>query len=142
MKMVFAFMTTLVLSSPLFAADLHVKIKGLKGTKGQLLISVFDENGYPKTAVNIDGKPAVLIIPAQIDAEVVFELPPGDYSVGVVHDKNKNGKMDRLMGTMWPTDGGTFSRGIGYTGPNKWQDSKITLPPSGTTDEVTMRYWP
>lgn len=142
MKMVTVFMTTLLVGSRLFAADLHVIVKGIKGTKGQLLISVFDQKGYPKNAAIIDGKQAILIIPTKIDAEVVFELPPGEYSVGVVHDKNKNGKLDRLMGTMWPTDGGTFSRGIGYTGPNKWEDSKITLPAAGTTDEVTMRYWP
>lgn len=141
MKFIFVF-ATLSFATSSFAADLHVKVTNLRNEKGDLAFSVFNNAGYPKKALVLDGKNVTLKIPAKDNAEVVFELPPGEYSVGVIHDKNKNGKFDQLLGKKSPpVEGGSFTRGIDFGGPKKWEDSKITLPPEGANVTLKMRYW-
>lgn len=138
------FALLLLLNSPfsVFAADLHINVSQLRNTKGQIIVAVFGQKefGNKKKPLVIDGKEVKFHLESSADTQVIIELPPGEYAVGIIHDENGNGKMDRIpIGP--PTEGGTFTGGMNFTGPKSWSQSKILLPPNGSRVTVQMRYW-
>ena len=121
-------------------APLTIKVTGLRNHKGNLVFGVFKSaDGFPaeKTkAVNWQVKP--------IDADtVVFTstLPPGKYGASVLHDENKNGKMDK----------GAFGvprEGYGVTNNPKpklraatFQEATFDLPAGGATHTISIQYF-
>lgn len=84
-----------------------------------------------------DGKELKLNLTPAESAHFVIDLAPGEYSIGVIHDANENGKLDGVP----PNEGGSFTNGIGFFGPKKWEKSKFTVPAEGTAVVIKMRYW-
>lgn len=136
MKYLFALILFYAVSAS--AADVEVTVTNLRNQKGQINVAVFDEAGYPKVAYrNAAGKEVKLVLTPQESSRFIIELPPGEYSIGAVHDENQNGKLDGVP----PTEGGSFTGGVGFFGPKKWKKSKFTVPAQGTSVTIKMRYW-
>jgi uncharacterized protein (DUF2141 family) len=74
--------------------QLTITVTDVKSTDGQLMISVYSKtDGFPDN-------PAKATYTAQINPqkpEYTFDLPTGKYVVVVVHDRNKNGKVDKTL---------------------------------------------
>lgn len=125
-------------SSP--AAKLTIKVTDLRNHKGQLVFGVFESaQGFPTDrgkAVNWQIKPA------DVDT-VVFtvDLPPGKYGASVLHDENKNGKMDKNFA-------GVPTEGYGVTNNPKprlraatFDESRFTLPAEGAVMTISLQYF-
>lgn len=121
-------------------AKLTVKVVDLRNHKGQLIFGVFrSADGFPteeKKSVNWQIKPADA-------AETVFTamLPPGNYAASVLHDENKNGKMDKNFF-------GVPQEGYGVTNNPKpalraatFEEARFTLPREGATLTISIQYF-
>ncbi|MDT8391047.1 MAG: DUF2141 domain-containing protein [Lentisphaeria bacterium] len=71
------------------AATVTVRVKGLKNSEGNVLISLFNQaDGFP---ANHEKALRAAVIPAGKLNEVVFkDLPRGTYAVAVCHDENES----------------------------------------------------
>ncbi len=80
------------------------------------------------------------LVPAADAADIRFSgIAPGTYAVAIVHDENRNNKMD--LSLFIPKEGFAFSRnpGIGM-GPPKFKSAAFVV---GTTNEklaIKMKY--
>jgi len=121
-----------LLASTLVAQKLVVKIENVKDDQGQVAVALFNNGGdFPKN--RFQGK----MTPAKKgEVEVVFEnLPAGEYAISILHDANKNEKMDsNLLGM--PKEGYGFSNNaMGTMGPPSFEKAKFTL----TADPVIIK---
>ena len=111
-----------------------VKVTGLRSEKGQVKIAVFNspekwlgEQPIYSSTINVDGQTVVWKI---------TDVPYGDYGIAVLHDENKNGKMDKnILGI--PLEPYGFSNNVRVTfGPPTWEKSKFAV--KGSTTEVSI----
>src|SRR5258705_3117910 len=76
---------------------LTVTVKDLRDKKGDLIFGVFTHaDGFP----DVQAKSVYWEVKSA-DADAVkftMRLPPGRYAAGVLHDENRNGKMDKGIG--------------------------------------------
>ena len=121
-------------------AVLTIKVTDLRNHKGQLIFGVFrSAEGFPgdsRKALDWQIKP--------IDKGVVVftaKLPPGKYGASVLHDENKNGKMDKNFA-------GVPLEGYGVTNNPKpalraatFKEATFTLPPEGATLTISIQYF-
>ena len=121
-------------------ATLTIKVTGLRNHNGQLILGVFKSaEGFPtveRHSVNWQIKPA--------DADAVTftcKLPPGKYAASVLHDENKNGKMDKNFA-------GVPLEGYGVTNNPKprlraatFDEARFELPPKGATLQISLQYF-
>jgi uncharacterized protein (DUF2141 family) len=96
--------------------SLTIKVEHLKNSKGVVQFSLYNKDGsipdekykkyYKKKIAKIDHNTAI----------ITFEnLPKGKYAVNVLHDENKNGKIDKKF--ILPKEGIGFSNyeSIGFS---------------------------
>jgi uncharacterized protein (DUF2141 family) len=120
--------------------SVQVKVSGLKNKNGQLGISLYaSKEGFPS-----DWQKAYkqILIPVSGDKmEYTFtDLPYGKYAVSVLHDENKNKKLDaNFLGI--PKEGyGASNNATGTMGPPKFEDAAIALDRGMITTEIKMNY--
>jgi uncharacterized protein (DUF2141 family) len=115
-------------------STLVVKVTGVRSEKGQVKIAVFNspekwlgEQPMYSSTINVDGQTVLWKI---------TDLPYGDYGIAVLHDENKNGKMDKnILGI--PLEPYGFSNNVRVTfGPPTWEKSKFVV--KGPTTEVSI----
>lgn len=119
---------------------LSVVFKGLKNTKGKILVWVFNsEQGFPMKAEAALKTVSVALEEGIVPRAQVLGLPAGTYAVSAVHDENDNQKLE----TNWigiPREGVATSRDAkGDMGPPKYRDAMLEI----TRDqeiEVTFEY--
>lgn len=108
--------------------SLTIKVTHLRNSKGTLQIALYNKKGtipdekfqkfYKKEAVQITENTAILTF---------THLPKGIYAVNVLHDENKNGKIDK--GFMLPKEGIGFSNyaKIGFRNRPKFSKASFEL---------------
>jgi uncharacterized protein (DUF2141 family) len=116
----------------LMPQNLTVRIENIKDDQGQVAVALFNNaSDFPKK--RFQGK----VTPAKKgEVEVVFEnLPAGDYAISILHDANKDGKMNtNFMGI--PKEGYGFSNNVmGTMGPPSFEKAKFKL----STEKVVIR---
>jgi len=101
------------------AQNIELTIKGIRSTKGQLLIGVFKDNESfqkEKAYKNLKFDKAAVV---NGTLTVKFDLEPGVVGFSLLDDENSNGKMDyNFIG--FPLEGFGFSNYYhrGFTKPN------------------------
>jgi uncharacterized protein (DUF2141 family) len=121
-------------------ATLTVTVKGLRNHKGQLVFGVFrSADGFP----TIESK-SVYWENKGADADAVaftVKLPPGRYGASVLHDENRNGRMDRNFANI-PTEG------YGVTNNPKpafraatFDEAAFDLPAAGREMTISVQYF-
>lgn len=116
---------------------LTVKITGLRNAEGNIRVELRrDENTV------VDAK-IVDIDPKTLTAQAVFEtLPEGTYGVAVIHDENKNGKLD-MNETGMPEEGyGHSNNPAKRPGPPNFDETKFSVSSTATSIEPKLIYWP
>ena len=119
--------------------SLVVELNGFRNDKGFVLMSLFNnEAGFPVSAEKaylkekgtVTNGRCIFSIPA---------LPEGTYAIAVLHDENKNLKMDMKF-VVLPREGYGFSQDAGVVfGPPKF--SKASFTHSGNQQiKITIRY--
>jgi uncharacterized protein (DUF2141 family) len=105
------------------AADLSVKLSGIKSADGKVHVQLFsDPDAFPDG--NPDQKQVVAANPEGVT--VTFEsLEPGEYAVGAFHDANDNGKLDaNFMGMPTEDVGNSGEKALAKPG---FEKSKFTV---------------
>jgi uncharacterized protein (DUF2141 family) len=116
---------------------LIVNIAGIRNTEGDIRVALrTDENTVVTTQV-------VDIDPKTLTAEAVFDnLAEGDYGVAVIHDENKNGKLDFNEVGM-PLEGyGHSNNPSKRPGPPDFNETKFGVAGPDTTITINLIYWP
>lgn len=121
-------------------ATVTIKVTGLRNHKGDLVFGIFKSaDGFP---TDKDKSANWQVKPADADS-VTFtaQLPPGKYSASVLHDENRNGKMDK----------GAFGvplEGYGVTNNPKprlraarFDEALFTLPCEGASLTIDLQYF-
>ena len=118
-------------------ASLTINVSGVSERKGKLQVALFNSaEGFPSEAKPF--RTEVLNINDNNPLQVIFkDLPDGEYSVAVYHDKNSNGKLDKnLLGI--PVEDYGFSndtRGTRMSAPS-FEDTKMQI--GGADAEVAI----
>jgi uncharacterized protein (DUF2141 family) len=120
--------------------SIRVEITGLRNTAGQVAINIFaKKDGFPG-----DWQKAYrhIIIPIEGPTTVhtFTNIPYGKYSVSVMHDENKNEKLDtNFMGI--PKEGYGVSNNITSSfGPPKFEDATFVLDQPVYSTTINVNY--
>lgn len=119
---------------------LTVKVTGIKNPKGLIIMSLYDkEDGFPNDIEKSIQRKSVRMKDGK--CTIVFnQLPYGIYAIGVIHDENSNGKMDKYFIGM-PKEGvGASNNAKGSFGPPKFSDAKFSLKSKNITLNINMVY--
>lgn len=129
---------TQALFVPLGGAELTLEVSGVKPEKGGDLLVLLWKNGegFPY------GQKAFLrrvLAPAESLSVVVSNLPAGVYGAAVIHDANRNGKLDwKFIG--FPAEGSMFTGGKRPFGPPSWANHRFELGPAGGRQSISLIY--
>jgi uncharacterized protein (DUF2141 family) len=110
------------------AYTLTIEVENLRNSKGVLQVALYNKDGsipdeqyknyYKLQTTNIESG----------NAEVTFKnLPKGKYAINILHDENKNGKIDK--GLILPKEGIGFSNysSIGLTNQPNFKKASFDL---------------
>jgi uncharacterized protein (DUF2141 family) len=103
-----------------------VEVTGIKKIAGNLIISLYDKpDGFPNTK---NTKETVHVkVENETVTHVFANLPPGEYALAVIHDVNRNNKLDKYFFGL-PKEKYGFSRNAkGFLGPPSFKKAKFTL---------------
>lgn len=119
--------------------NLKVIVNGLKNSQGQIMISINkgpkewpEANFYEQRFISEFNSPNHIIN---------FEdLPYGNYAIGLLHDENVNGEMNKNFIGM-PKEGFAFSRNykVVYRAP-KYEEANFEVNTSQKTITIQMQY--
>jgi len=115
---------------------LTVKVTGIRNAEGNIRIAF-------RTGENmIVNSKVVEIDPKTLTAEVEFDsLPEGTYGVAVMHDENKNEKLD-FDNVGMPLEGyGHSNNPAKRPGPPSFDETKFALATQGSSIEIALIYW-
>lgn len=137
--LVLGFSTT---TSPVNATDgsvVNVNISGMRNLKGQIMICL-TRNAKAFPDCSNDGDARKLLVPAANASSILFkDVAPGTYAVAIVHDENKNNKMDLRL--FIPKEGFAFSRNPTITvGPPKFRNAAFVVGDTDLKQSVRMKY--
>jgi len=117
------------------AASIEVKVQGVTGGKGKVLVAVCDKATFLKECVYSASAPAM-----QGETTVtVRDVPAGTWAVLSYQDANDNGKLDRnVLGI--PKENYGFSRDArGRFGPPSFEDAAFVLQEEHIVSTVVLR---
>jgi len=126
-------------------ATLTIKITDLRNHRGELIFGVFrSADGFPtESGKSVDWQVKAADATDEGAGTVTFtcRLPPGRYGASVLHDENKNGKMDKnFVGV--PLEGyGVTNNPKPKTRAATFKESLFTLPAEGATLTISVQYF-
>lgn len=119
-------------------ANLTVKVEGVNGSMGHVLVAVCTEDQFLGAGCTSTGK-----VPAAPGAVTILltNVAPGVYAVQAFHDENDNMDIDRsLLG--FPKEGMGFSNDAPMRyGPPQFADAAITIGAEDAATSLRMRYF-
>lgn len=91
--------------------SLTVKSEGFRNAKGEILFALYNKDGsIPDEKYKKYFKKGISKIDKNGKATFTFtNLPEGNYAVNILHDENKNGKIDKKFLLPIPSEGIGFS---------------------------------
>jgi uncharacterized protein (DUF2141 family) len=132
------------------ALELRVSVKGLRSSRGVVLIGLYDSAKSFDRAIELSGKDgflndpdrvagAALRINAALQGSVVFSnLEPGRYAIIAIHDENANGRLDKNFFGV-PTEPYGFSNDAqAFLGPPSFADAAILVSARGDVAIVDL----
>lgn len=121
--------------------SLTVTVNGLRNQKGQVCLSLFAQaQGFPTN-------PSLAVASRCVSAEsspltVTFNnLRSGTYAVAMIHDENRDGKMNTgFLGI--PKEGFGFSRNpsVSFSAPS-FEDTAISVTQPNTKTQIQVKYF-
>lgn len=121
---------------------LSVKVNGLKNSEGTVIFALYNKKGSipDEKLKNFYKKESVSIVDEK--SEVTFNnLPKGLYAVTILHDENKNEKIDKKFMLPLPDEGVGFSKynDFGLTNRPNFKNASFNLN-TDTTIVVKIIY--
>jgi uncharacterized protein (DUF2141 family) len=120
------------------SARLTVRVVDLRNGNGDLVFGVFrSADGFPsERAKSVNWQ----VAPAAGGGVFTVDLPPGNYAASVLHDENRNGRIDtNFLGI--PTEGyGVTNNPKPKRRAATFGEATFTLPPGGATLTLSVQY--
>jgi uncharacterized protein (DUF2141 family) len=120
-------------------SDLQVQVSGLRSAKGTVHLCL---SPSPARFLQCKDDPAAVSrsIPAAGAGRLDLGLvKAGTWALLVVHDENRNGRLDMMLGI--PREGFGFSNNpaVKPRAP-KWEEIRFTVPATASLQQVRIRY--
>jgi uncharacterized protein (DUF2141 family) len=120
-------------------ADFQVQLSGLRSAKGMVHLCL---SANPERFLRCKDDPAAVSrsVPASAARRLdLGAVSSGTYALLVVHDENRNGRLDMMLGI--PREGFGFSNNPA-TKPRapKWEEIRFTVPAAASVQQVRIRY--
>jgi len=140
MLLLVAAWSAIAASAPPPSADLDVVVTGLRNQRGAISLCLTSAPGEQFLRCDRDPKRVTRWIEAKGAERLRFKgLAPGPYSLLVMHDENRNGRLDTALGI--PREGFGFSRNPAVRfGPPRYRDVSFTIAPGQNRQEIRLRY--
>lgn len=119
--------TLSIAASPPETAELDVAIGGLRNQRGAVMLCLTRRGARQFLDCAHDPARVTRIVPSAAAGDIrMTGLAPGDYALLVIHDENRNGRLDKTFGL--PREGFGFSRNPAMRmGPPHYQDVRFTI---------------
>ncbi len=121
-------------------ARVDVTLHGLRSDKGNILICLTEApDHFPDCGK--DPHARHLVVPTGQAAHISFEdLASGDYAVALIHDENKNGKLD--VAGIIPSEGVGFSRNprLWFSAP-KFKSADFPVASAAVPQDIKLKYF-
>lgn len=96
-------------ASPPPGAELDVAVSGLRNQSGAVMLCLTRRGATQYLACAKDPERITRVVPAREAGGIhISGVEPGEYALLVIHDENRNGKLDTMLGL--PREGFGFSR--------------------------------
>ncbi len=120
-------------------ASVDVSVTGMRNHKGQLMVCLTkNPKAFPDCSKDV-GAIKKLVPAAQAGNFSFYNISPGTYAIAIVHDENKNDKMD--LSLFIPKEGFAFSRNPTITvGPPKFKSAAFMVGSADVKQLVKMKY--
>lgn len=118
---------TLVAAASPPTAELDVAVSGLRNQRGAVMLCLTRRGAGQFLDCAHDPARVTRIVPSAAAGDIrIGGLAPGDYALLVIHDENRNGRLDKMLGL--PREGFGFSRNPALRmGPPHYQDVRIAI---------------
>ena len=128
------------ISAPTPTTHVDVRFDAVRSSNG-LIRACLTHNPAYFPWCDKDPQAHKLSIPAAPGASLSFaDVGPGDYAIAVLHDENRNGKMDKLLGL--PREGIGFSRNpVIRTGPPAFGAVEFPVGAQPVAETIRMQYF-
>jgi len=144
MKKILTLLTALILMSFSFlhaqeTYSLTLTVKNLRNSKGVVQFAIYNKDGtIPDEKYKKYYRKDIAAI-SNNTATITFNLPKGTYAVNILHDEDKDGKIDK--GFILPKEGVGFSnyKSIGLTNRPKFSKASFDIS-TNTTKTITIIY--
>lgn len=125
----------LLVGASAHAAELKVEVLGVEKAEGQVLVALYDEQGYLKKLVK------GLRLPARVGsvAGSFGDVPEGSYAVTAFLDENTNGKLDFDSAGMPAEKMGFSNDAIDASGPPPFAAARFRLDGASKSIVITLR---
>jgi uncharacterized protein (DUF2141 family) len=129
-------------AQPAQGCTLRIHVEGLRNSTGVVGTTIFTSaDGWPENNDKAFRHGPTAIEAGEYQVTAAWEnLPPGDYAVAVIHDENKNHKLDRNM-IGWPKEGFGFANNphVGLSAP-AFKEALIHVACPATETSIHMQY--
>ena len=127
-------------SAPPAEAELAVSIDGLRNAKGAIMLCLTKRTQQAFLTCGEDPARVTRIVAAPEAKRIEFtELAPGEYSLLVIHDENRNGRLDKTFGM--PREGFGFSCNPAIRmGPPHYADVRFAVPAGHSMQAIKLKY--
>ena len=118
---------------------LSMALEGLRSAKGQILICVTrDPDHFPDCTDDPDKRH--FSIPASSDPVTLGQLAPGSYAIAIIHDENRNGRLDTFAGI--PREGVGFSLNpVLRFGAPSFRSASFTISGAPVEQDIQLKYF-
>ena len=125
---------------PAGLADLDVSVSGLRNDRGAVTLCLTRRAKQQYLQCDEDPARVMRIIAAGAAGSIRLEgIAPGDYSLLLLHDENRNDKLDTRFGI--PREGFGFSRNPALRmGPPHYADVHFALPAGRSLQAIKVKY--
>lgn len=120
-------------------AAIDLSISGLRSDKGQVLICLTARAEHFPDCRDDEQARRMIVDTAAAGTVRIADVMPGTYALALVHDENRNGKLDTAL--FMPREGFGFSRNPKIAmGPPKFGSAKFTVGAGPVAQPVRMKY--
>jgi uncharacterized protein (DUF2141 family) len=136
-------MLSFIESNPDEGYSLTIKAEGFRNAEGEVLFALYNKDGsIPDEKYENYFKKGISQIDKNSVAIFTFKnLPKGNYAVNILHDENKNGKIDKKFMLPLPSEGIGFSnyKSIGLSNRPKFSKASFEVK-NNLTIEINVIY--
>jgi uncharacterized protein (DUF2141 family) len=121
------------------AADVTVQLTGLRNAKGAVHVCMTANQQRFLDCQKVPGSVGRSIATGQAARIHLGPVPAGTYAVLVIHDENRDGRLNMTLGI--PREGFGFSNNPAMR-PRapRWEEIRVTVPPGPVTQTIRVRY--